>query len=129
MRASRRGPEVLGVDLRTWLVRFVISLLAILAAAKLINGIHLDDAQGAVLAGVLFGLVNAFIKPVVRRLTCPLYVMTLGLFAIVVNALMLALTAWIAGQISVGFRVDDAPAALLGGLVTGIVSWLASLVL
>jgi len=117
------------LKLSTLLLRLAINAIAILVAAKLVTGITLNDWQGAVLAAAIFGLVNAFIKPVVRTLTCPLYVLTMGLFAIVVNGLMLALTSWIAQQLGIGFRVDGFLAAFVGALVMGVVSWAAALVI
>ncbi len=100
-----------------------------LVAAKLISGIHLRDWQGAVLAGAIFGIANTFIKPVVKTLTCPLYMLTMGLFALIVNTGMLVLTSWIDQQLDLGFRVDGFVPALTGALVIGIVSWLAALTL
>src|SRR6266700_2870928 len=103
---ARGGPTVLGFDLRNALTRLVVNTIAIIVASKLIDGIRLDDWQGAVLAGAIFGLVNTFIRPIIKTLTCPVYLLTLGLFALVVNAVMLALTSWIAEQAGIGFRVN-----------------------
>ncbi|MHB8574802.1 MAG: phage holin family protein [Dehalococcoidia bacterium] len=123
------GPELFGINLRNALSRLAINTIAILVASKVISGIRLSDWQGAVLAGAIFGLVNAFIKPVVKTLTCPLYLLTLGIFALVVNALMLALTSWIAQLAGAGFSVDGFTADILGALAIGFVAWLASLVI
>jgi len=109
--------------------RIAINAIAIWVAAKLVHGIRLGDWQALVLTGLVFGLVNSFIKPVVKKLTCPLYLLTLGLFAFVVNAAMLALTAWIAGQAQIDFHVDGFAAALVGALVAGIVAWAVSLII
>lgn len=117
------------INPRTALIRVVINTVAILVASTLIAGIAIRDWQGAVLAGAIFGIVNSLLKPVVRTLTCPLYLLTMGLFALVVNALMLALTSWIAGQAGIGFNVDGVPAAFLGAVVIGIVAWAVALVL
>jgi putative membrane protein len=126
-RSSPRGPTVFGIDIRKWLSRLVINVAAIFVAASVVPGITLEGWKAALLAGAIFGLVNLYVKPLVRALTCPLYMFTLGLFALVVNAAMLGLTAWIAGQIGVSFSVDGFAAALVGALVTGIVSWLVAL--
>ncbi len=128
MRAQSSGPRLFGIDLRKALIRLVINTIAVLVAAKLIDGIHLNDWQGAVLAGAILGIVNTFIKPVVKLLTCPLYLLTLGLFALVVNGVMLAFTSWIAEQLEVGFRVDSFGADIGGALVISIVSWIVSMV-
>jgi len=76
---------------------------------------------------VIFGLVNALIRPLVRFLTCLINVITLGLFTLVVNALMLWLSGWIAQQLNVGFKVDGFIAAFLGALLISFVSFVLSL--
>jgi putative membrane protein len=129
LHARDTGPTLFGIDLTRALLRVLINAIAIIVAAQVLNGITVSDWKGLLFAAVVFGLVNAFIKPVVQFLTCPLYALTLGLFAIVVNALMLALTSWIAEQAGFGFRVDGFGNALIGAIVIGIVSWLVALVL
>ncbi len=129
MSRQRGGPRLFGIDLKQALIRLAINTIAVLAAAKLISGIHLHDWQGAVLAGGSFGIVNTFIKPMVKALTCPLYLLTMGIFALVVNAGMLMLTSWLDQQLNIGFSVNGFAAALTGALVIGIVSWLAALAL
>jgi putative membrane protein len=119
----------LGLDPRAILIRLVVNTVAILVASKLVDGIYLRDWQGAVLAGAIFGVVNSLIKPVVRTLTCPLYMLTIGLFALVVNALMLVVTSWIAKQADIGFNVDGFGAALVGALIVGIVAWFVAAVI
>lgn len=128
---SRRGngPRVFGIDVNKWAGRLVINVVAIYVATLVVDGIRIDSVQGALLAGAMFGLVNSFIKPVVKRLTCWIYLLTLGLFALVVNAAMLGLAAWLSGQIADGFHVDGFVAAVEGGLITAIVSFFVSLVL
>jgi putative membrane protein len=128
MRAESSGPRLFGIDLRKALIRLVINTIAVLVAAKLIDGIHLRDWQGAVLAGAILGIINTFIKPVVKALTCPLYLLTLGLFALIVNGVLLAFTSWIAEQLKAGFKVDGFSADVLGALVISIVSWIVSMV-
>jgi putative membrane protein len=78
---------------------------------------------------VIFGVVNAIVRPVVALLSVPLYVLTLGLFFLVVNALMLLLTSWIADQIGVAFTVDGFWTALLGAIVISLASALIGAVL
>ncbi len=119
----------MGLDPRAILIRLVVNTVAILVASKLVDGIYLRDWQGAVLAGAIFGVVNSLIKPVVRTLTCPLYMLTIGLFALVVNALMLVVTSWIAKQADIGFNVDGFGAALVGALIVGIVAWFVAAVI
>jgi putative membrane protein len=74
--------------------------------------------------GVILGLVSSLVKPVVKFLSFPIVILTLGLFLWVINALMLELTAWLAGQLDLGFKVGDFFwSALLGALVISLVNW------
>jgi len=76
----------------------------------------------------IFGLVNAVISPILKLLTCPLILLTLGLFTLVINALMLMLTAWISsGWFNLGFQVRDFWAALLGAIVVSVVSFVLNI--
>jgi len=111
------------------LERVAINVVAIWVAAAVVHGITIGGWRALVLTAVIFGLVNSFLKPPVKRLACPLYVLTLGFFAFVVNMAMLALTAWIAGQLGIAFSVDGPIAALLGAAVAGAVAWAVSLIL
>jgi putative membrane protein len=72
-------------------------------------------------------LVNAVVRPVLTMLSCPLIVVTLGLFLLVINAAMLGITSWLSTRLDLGFHVDGFVAALLGGLVIGVVSTLLTL--
>ena len=83
------------------------------------------------MVAVIFGLVNAFVKPAVKLLSLPLNLLTLGLFGLVVNGFLLLLVAWLAGQVGMGFTVGDFPpdvtiatieAALFGGIILSLVS-------
>lgn len=82
-----------------------------------------------ILVAVVFGLVNWLVKPVVKLLSFPLFILTLGLITLVVNALMLLLTSWLAGKLDLDFHVEGFWAALLGGLIISIVSWALNLLL
>jgi len=115
-----------------FLVKLCITALALLAAAWVVPGIHLAAARGGAtsrqwlaLLGValIFGIVNAIVRPVFFFLTLPLTLLTLGLFIFVLNALMLLLTSWIAQGMDLGFRVDGFVPALIGALIVSIVSW------
>ena len=94
------------------LMRLVINAAALWAAAVIVPNINLPTNEAGVDLGALlvvaliFGLINALIKPVVKLATCPAYIVTLGLFTFVVNAGMLMLTSWIAGNLDNGFSVD-----------------------
>ena len=109
------------------LLRLVISGIAIWVASHLINGITpLDALKPILLVTLIFGVVNAMIRPIFAVITCPLQLLTLGLFTFVINAAMLGLTSWIAEQLSIPFNVDGFLAAFLGALVVSAVSWVLS---
>ncbi|MEO3747039.1 phage holin family protein [Plantactinospora sp. B5E13] len=118
------------------LIRLVSTAVAFWLATLIIPGITLDtdSISGAVgtllLVAVIFGVVNAILQPIIKTLGCGLYVLTLGLIALVVNALLFMLTGWIAGQLGLPFEVDGFwPAAVLGALFVSLVTWLLGLVL
>lgn len=113
-----------GEWLVSMLIRLAINAIGLLAAASLIDGIHLRGLWTTVLVAAIFGLVNALIRPFVLMVTCLLQVLTLGLFTLIVNTAMLGLTAWLAGQFELDFRIDDFLSAFLGAIVISIVSFL-----
>jgi putative membrane protein len=82
-----------------------------------------------ILVALLFGVVNVVVKPVVKLLAFPLFILTLGLITLVINALMLLLTSWLAGQLDLSFHVDGFGAAFLGGLIVSIVAWALHVIL
>jgi putative membrane protein len=107
------------------LLRFLLNALAVVVAAQLIPGIYVSGLAAAILAGIVLGFVNAIIKPVLVILTLPFTLLTLGLFIFVVNAICLALTAWLVP----GFSIAGFWPALLGALVVSVISWLLSALL
>ena len=107
------------------IIRLVINAVALTAAAYFIDGIAIEDSLlGLLLVAAVFGVVNAFIKPIVKLLTCPINVLTLGLFTLVINALMLMLTGWLSGG---RISVDGFWAAFWGAIIISIVSLLLSI--
>ena len=105
------------------LAKWLINSLALFAADYLVRGIVIYDFWSGLAAAALLGIVNAFIRPIVIVLTLPINIITLGLFTLVINALMLKLVAWAVGGIAIrGFW-----AAFWGALVISVVSWLISL--
>ncbi|MFF2976433.1 phage holin family protein [Streptomyces albidoflavus] len=112
-----------------FLVKTLANAAALLVAVWLLNDITLTgDSAGnkaltLIVVALIFGLVNFLVKPVVKVLTFPLFVLTLGLITLVVNALMLMLTSWLAGQFDLSFHVDGFWTAVLGGLIISVVSW------
>ncbi len=108
------------------LIRWAISALSLFAAAWLVPGIHVDDSRGwvvyAVMAVVL-SLVNALVRPLLKLLTCPLILLTLGLFTLVINAVTLLLAAYLANDLfHVGFYIDGFWPALWGAIIVSVVS-------
>ncbi len=106
------------------LLRVAVNAVALAAATWLLDGIRLThDNRALTLLGVavVFGLVNAFITPVVKVLSLPFIILTLGLLLWVINAAMLMLTSRIADGLGLGFEVDGFGTALLGALVISIV--------
>ncbi|MEW1644475.1 MULTISPECIES: phage holin family protein [unclassified Streptomyces] len=81
------------------------------------------------LVALVFGLVNFLVKPIVKVLTFPLFILTLGLITLVVNALMLLLTSWLADKLDLSFHVEGFWTAVLGGLIISVVSWALNVVL
>jgi putative membrane protein len=112
------------------IVRLIINMIALAIAAAIVPGVQFSGGDGAapigsiVLVALIFGLVNAVIKPVLAFITCPFYVLTLGLFTFVINALMLMLTSWLVGP---RFVVEGFWPALLGSIVISLVSTLLSI--
>ncbi|RNF93129.1 phage holin family protein [Streptomyces botrytidirepellens] len=82
-----------------------------------------------ILVALLFGVVNVVVKPVVKLLAFPLFILTLGLITLVINALMLLLTSWLAGKMDLSFHVEGFGTAFLGALVVSIVAWALHVVL
>jgi len=105
-----------------FLARTAITAFAFWVAAALFGGIGFSGLFTLIVAAIVFGLVNALIRPVVLLLTLPLNILTLGLFTLVVNAAMLGLTALLLP----GMRVAGFWAAFFGAIVVGLVSWAAS---
>jgi putative membrane protein len=114
-------------------IRWLINFLALFAAAWLVKGITVEGGDGwtvfAIMA-IILGLVNAILRPLLKLLTCPLIILTLGLFTLVINGFTLWLSSRIAvNWFHVGFYVDGFWAAFWGGLVVSIVSLILSAVL
>lgn len=122
-----------------WLVRLLAWLLAhavgLAVAAWLLDGISFEGADWQekvpelLLTAVILGLVSFFVKPLVNLLSIPLIILTLGLFLLVTNALMLLLTGWLADKVDVGFEVDGFWTALIGALVITLVAGFVDMVL
>lgn len=120
--------------MRGIIIKIVVNAIAIWVATLIVPGVDItaSDTGHKVLSlavvGALFGVVNAFIKPIVKVLALPAYILTLGLFAFVVNALMLKLADWLSGGFGIAFSSGDFFWSTIGAaIVVGLVSWLLSI--
>ncbi|GAB2637399.1 phage holin family protein [Kribbella swartbergensis] len=118
------------------IVKLLANAVALAIAAWLVSGITVQGATTGrrvltlLIVAAVFGLVNAIVKPIVKLLSLPFIILTLGLLIFVINAAMLLLTSWITGKLDVQFHVDGFwPAALLGSLVITVVGMLLNAVL
>ena len=101
------------------LLRWVASAVALLVVASLVPGIGLDGVGPAFVAPLVLGLINATIKPVVKLLSLPIRLLTLGLFTLVINAALFALAAWLVP----GFSADGVGAVFVGAIAYGLLTW------
>ncbi|GAA1908267.1 MULTISPECIES: phage holin family protein [Streptomyces] len=121
--------------MKNFVVKTIANAAALAVAVWLLDKITLTgDSTGKktltlIVVALLFGLVNFLVKPIVKVLTFPLFILTLGLITLVVNALMLLLTSWLADKFDLSFHVDGFWTAVLGGLIISIVSWAMNVVL
>lgn len=121
--------------MKNFVVKTIANAAALAVAVWLLDKITLTGTETGekvgtlIVVALLFGLVNFLVKPVVKVLTFPLLILTLGLITLVVNALMLLLTSWLADQLDVSFHVEGFWTAVLGGLIISVVSWALNVVL
>ena len=115
------------------LIRIALNAVAVWVATLLVGGVDVtaDTTGGKILTllavGALFGLVNAVIKPAAKLLSLPLIILTLGLFSLVVNALLFWLTAAVSSWLGAPFEVEGFWSAFWGAIVVGLVSWALSI--
>ena len=117
------------------LLRILVVAAALGIAHLAVSGIELLGSSdpkkiGTLIAvALIFGVVNAVIKPVVKAVGCLFYVLTLGLIGLVVNALLLWLCSWVAGKLSLPFHINGFWPAFWGAIIVGLVSWILTLLL
>jgi putative membrane protein len=110
------------------LLHWILNAGALWAAAALVPGLEFQGGVGRLLlVAAVFGIVNSTLRPLLTILTCPLIVVTLGLFTLVINALMLMVTGWLSEGWNLGFTVTGFWPAFWGGLAVGLVSMILSL--
>ncbi len=113
-------------DGRNLLVPFAINALALVVAAYLVSGIHIEGWGSYAVTAIALGAVNAVARPFLKMLSCPLILLTLGAFLLVLHTAMLGLAAWIAGEVGADVRIDGFWAAFWGALIISLVSWALS---
>jgi putative membrane protein len=104
------------------LIRLLLNALALIVVAYVVPGVHVSGITGAIVAALILGIVNAVIRPILVILSLPLEILTLGLFTLVINAVLF----WFVGALHVGLTVDGFWPAFWGALVMTIVSWILS---
>ncbi|XVX20719.1 phage holin family protein [Actinomycetota bacterium] len=119
-------------------IKVLVNALALWAATAVINGITLEEGTSSwtekigtlLIVAVIFGVVNAVLKPFLKFVSAPLIFLTLGLFTFIVNAAMLQVTSWLAGSLSLAFHVEDFFwDAVMGAVVITLVSMVANALL
>lgn len=117
------------------LIKILITAVALWVATLVIPGIHLHAHTTAgkittlIVVALIFGLINAVLKPIAKAIGCLAYAVTLGLISVVVNGLLFWLTSYVAGKLKVPFHITGFVPAVLGALLVGVVSWVLSLIL
>jgi putative membrane protein len=111
-------------------MRFIVRLIVNALALWLISyihfmGIHADTLTAVLIGGLVLGIANAIIRPILMVLTCPLVILTLGLFTLIINGLIFK---WVLNLVP-GFHVPDLWAAIWGAIAVTVISWIASLIL
>jgi putative membrane protein len=123
---------------KNFAIRVVVNGIALWVAALVVDGVHLGEGDSSwttklltiLFVALIFGVINAFIKPIVKLLSLPFIVLTLGLFTFIVNAFMLQITEWICGWLNLDFTIDDFFwDAVLAAVVITFVSWVLNIVL
>jgi putative membrane protein len=118
------------IDAMRFILRVLVNAAALGVATWLFSGISLSGSSTEqkvltiLLVALIFGIINAIVKPIFTIVTIPIVLLTLGLFLIVINALLLMLTSWFAGVVGLGWHVDGFWTALFGSIVISIVSFI-----
>ena len=114
--------------MRSLFVRWLINTLALYVAVQVVPGVdYAGGPLGLLLVAAIFGLVNAVLRPVLTLLTCPLVLVSLGLFLFVINALLLLFTSWLSTPLGLGFHVAGFWPAFWAGLLISLVSLFLSI--
>jgi putative membrane protein len=112
------------------IIQILVNAAALWVAVWLLDGLDFTGEWWKfLLVAVIFSLINSYIRPILRILTFPITIVTMGLFLLVINALLLMLVGAISDQLALGFTVADFWAALLGSIIISIVGWILSMVI
>ena len=113
-----------------FLIRLVVNAVAIWAAVQLVPGLNYEGSTASLLlVALVFGIVNSLVRPLLLLLTCPFIILTLGLFVLVVNTIMLSLTVWLSSVFDLGLTSTGFWTTFLGALVVSIVSSVINLII
>ena len=117
--------------MNAFLIRWAINTLALYVAIAIVPGINPESTRwfALLILGLIFGLLNAVVRPVLKLLTCPLILFSLGLFVLILNTVLFVLTGWLGSQFHIGFTVQNFWAAFLGALVTSVISYVLTMLL
>jgi putative membrane protein len=112
------------------ILQILVNAAALWVAVAIVPGLKWSGEEWwkFLLVAIVFSLVNSYVKPILRIITIPISILTLGVFLLVLNALLLLLVSAISGELHLGFKVADFGAALLGSIVISIVGWILSMV-
>ena len=113
---------------RMLLLRFIGNLAGLYLADLIVPGIRIQDGRSLVAGTAIFSIVNLLLRPLATFVSCCLIVGTFGLFVLVINGVLLFVTAWVAGRLGLGFTIDGFWAAFFGALVISIVSFIGTIV-
>ncbi len=125
VRFDRRNEPWAG---RALFLRFLINLVGLYLAGLLVPGIQIADWQSLLAGTAIFAIVNLLLRPLATFASCCLIVGTFGFFVLIINGLLLALSAWVAGTLGLGFTIDGFWSAFFGALVISVVSLIATVV-
>jgi putative membrane protein len=122
-RRLRNAPDcAYRAAMRHFVIRWLVTTVGVMVAAAFIKGIHYDSTAALIGAALLLGILNAFVRPVLLIIGAPLILLTLGIFILIVNGLMLY---WVPGIVT-GFHVDSYGSAFWGAVVVSVISWMLS---
>jgi putative membrane protein len=117
-----------------FIIRTIVTALALWVATLVVDGIDTTGEHAwqnvltLMVVAIIFGLVNAILKPIIKVFGCLFYIITLGLFALFVNAMLFLLVGWLADLLNLPFHVDGFWAGFWGAIIVSVVSWLINLV-